>query len=220
MTSWTGKHLEWIKKVSFAELAQEIVLLDYLAEVEHASGRIARLETAIDEMIKAMPETLRAVVAGLQCLRGVAQVTAVTIVTEVGSLARFASPRQLMGYTGIVSSEHSSGSKSSRGAITKTGNAHLRRVIVEAAWSYKHRPGIGPALKKRQQGQSEEVKEISWKAQHRLNSRYRRLIANGKSPQKVATAIGRELLGFVWAIGAAIEKAKVTSSSDSKSKAA
>jgi transposase len=205
--AWGVKHLEWIKKVRFEEPAQEIVLLDHIAELEHASCRIERLESGIDEMTKALPENMRAVIAGLQCLRGVAQLTAVTIVNEVGDVTRFTSPKQLMSYAGIVSSEYSSGNRTQRGAITKTGNAHLRRVIVEAAWSYQRRPAVGTALKKRQLGQSERVKEIAWKAQHRLHGRYRRLIANGKPPQKVATAVARELLGFIWAIAIEIRNA-------------
>lgn len=98
------------------------------------------------------------------------------------------------------------GGKARRGAITKTGNAHLRRIVVEAAWSYRHRPSIGAALRKRQEGQSEEVKEIAWKAQHRLHGRYRKLHARGKAQQHVVTAVGRELLGFIWAIGVKVEQ--------------
>jgi transposase len=111
-----------------------------------------------------------------------------------------------MGYSGMVSSENSTGSSVRRGAITKTGNAHVRRIIGEAAWAYQHRPAMSPPLKRRQQGLSEEVKEIAWKAQHRLCSRYRRLLAKGKVRQKIATAVRRELLGFVWAIGMQVEK--------------
>jgi hypothetical protein len=107
---------------------------------------------------------MRAVIEALQCLRGVAKVAAVTIVAELGELSRFERPRQLMGYGGIVPSEHSTGGKARRGAITKTGNAHLRRIVVEAAFPYRHRPAIGFALRKRQEGQSEDVKEIAWKA--------------------------------------------------------
>src|SRR5207249_3657359 len=114
---------------------------------------------------------------------------------------------QLMGYSGAVPSEHSSGTKTRRGAITKTGNSHLRRIVVEAAWAYRHRPSIGPRLRKRQEGLSEEVKAIAWKAQHRLNSRYRRLTAKGKVHQQVVTAVARELLGFIWSIGVATEQA-------------
>ena len=112
-----------------------------------------------------------------------------------------------MGYSGAVSREHSSGARIRRGAISKAGNAHLRRIVIEAAWSYRHRPGIGKALAARQRGQSEAVKEIAWKAQHRLFHRYRKLMAVGKSKQQVVTAIGRELLGFIWAIGVQAEQA-------------
>src|SRR3972149_1107173 len=107
------------------------------------------------------------------------------VTAEVGQLSRFARPRQLMGYSGAVSSENSTGGKICRGAITKTGNAHLRRIVGEAAWAYRHRPAIGRALRIRQEGLSEEVKEIAWKAQHRLHSRYRRLAAKGKPQQQV-----------------------------------
>jgi len=133
--------------------------------------------------------------------------TAITVVSEVGRLSRFDHPRQLMGYSGAVPSEHSSGGpgKARRGGITKTGNAHLRRVLVEAAWSYRHRPGLKGDLSKRQEGLSESVKEVAWKAQHRLHQRYRRLANSGKPLPQVVTAIARELLGFVWAIGVQAE---------------
>ena len=112
-----------------------------------------------------------------------------------------------MGYSGTVPSENSSGQRTQRGSITKTGNAHLRRIAVEAAWSYRLRPGIGSALRKRQQGVPEEIKEIAWKAQHRLHQRYLRLQAAGKDQRKIITAVGRELLGFIWAIGRKAEAA-------------
>jgi transposase len=205
---WTGKHLDWVKKdVAFEHQAQKAVLLDYITEVGHARDRIERLERAIDEAAQAAPEAMRAVIAALQSLRGISKISAVTIVAEVGELSRFARPRQLMGYSGAVPSEHSSGAKTRRGGITKTGNSHLRRIVGEAAWAYRHRPSIGGALRKRQQGLSEEVKAIAWKAQHRLHSRYRRLTAKGKIRQQVITAVARELLGFIWSIGVAAEQA-------------
>ena len=186
--------------------AQEAVLLDYLTEVDHARDRIARLEQAIDAAVQAAPERMRAVIEALQALRGIAKISAATIIAEVGALSRFARPRQLMGYSGAVPREHSSGGATRRGSITKTGNAHLRRIVGEAGWSYRHRPAIGGALRVRQKGLSEEVKAIAWKAQHRLHSRYHRLIGKGKLKQQVVTAIGRELLGFIWAIGVHVEK--------------
>ena len=206
MTSWTKKHLLWVKTLRFERAAQEAVYLDYLHEVEHAAERVARLERAIDQAIEALPTGMRALVAGLQALRGIKQVSAATIVAEVGPLSRFPRPKPLMGYSGMVSREDSTGSDVRRGAITKTGNAHLRRIVGEAAWAYQYRPAMSPEMKKRQEGLSEEVKEIAWKAQHRLCARYRRLVAKGKLRSKVTTAIGRELLGFIWAIGIQIEK--------------
>ena len=207
MKAWTAAYLVWIKRnVKFDQPAQEATLADYLHEVEHAQERITRLECAIDDAIKTIPERMRAVVEALQALRGIAKISAVTVVAELGAISRFAKPRQLMGYSGAVSSEHSTGEDTRRGSITKTGNSHLRRIVVEAAWAYRHRPSIGPELARRQKGANPEVKEIAWKAQHRLNSRYRKLLAKGKTKQKVMTALARELLGFVWAIGVMVEQ--------------
>jgi transposase len=204
-TPWTQKHLAWVKTVHFAHGAQEATLVDYLHEVEHVAARIERLERAIDEAVTGAPEQMRAVIEALQALRGIARISAVTIVTEVGELSRFARPRQLMGYSGAVASEDSTGTRIRRGAITKTGNAHLRRVVIEAAWAYRHRPAIGATLRKRQAPVSSDVTAIAWKAQHRLHARYRHLTAQGKCQQEVVTAVGRELLGFIWAIGVKVE---------------
>lgn len=203
---WTNAHLEWIKtKVHFEQLAQEITLTDYVHQVEHLVARIERLDQAVLEAARSVPPPMRAVIEALQALRGIAQVTAVTIVAELGEISRFAKARQLMGYSGLVPSEYSSGERERRGAITKTGNAHLRRVIVEAAWAYQFRPWLGGYLLKRQVGLSEDVKEIAWKAQHRLHARYRKLLAQGKNKPQIVTAVGRELLGFIWAIGVKVE---------------
>jgi transposase len=205
--AWTQKHEQWIKgQVHFEQPAQEYTMLDYLHEVEHMDDRIRRLEQAIEEAVKLAPPRMQKVIQGLQALRGIAQISAVTIVAELGEISRFGGARQLMSYSGAVSSEHSSGKRIRRGQITKTGNAHLRRIAIEAAWSYRHRPAIGASLRKRQEGLSEEVKEIAWKAQHRLHKRYCHLFAGGKEKQKVATAVGRELLGFIWAIGVQVER--------------
>jgi len=212
MRSWTAKHLLWVKTLRFEHVAQEITFLDYLHQVEHAVERVARLERAIDQAIESAPAEMRALIAGLQALRGIKSVSAATIVAEVGPLSRFSRPKQLMGYSGMVSSEDSTGDSVRRGAITKTGNAHLRRIVGEAAWAYQHRPAMSPELKKRQEGLSEEVKEIAWKAQHRLSSRYRKLTAKGKTRQKVVTAVGRELLGFIWAVGVQVEKEQLSGS--------
>ena len=158
--------------------------------------------TAIDEAIQKAPAEIRAVAEALQALRGVALTTAATIVSELGSLSRFQSPRQLMGYSGLVAREHSSGNRVQRGGITKTGNSHLRRVLVEAAWAYRHRPNVTGFLLRRQKSLalSDEVKKIAWKAQQRLHKRYKAFAARGKNKNQTVTALGRELLGFVWAI--------------------
>ena len=199
--SWTLKYMTWIKEqVHFEQPALEATLLDYVHEVDHMAERIQRLEKAIEEVVRTAPPEMRAVVEALQALRGVAQITAVSVVAELGSLSRFENPRQLMGYSGLVSSEFTTGNRVRRGAITKTGNAHLRRVIVEAAWAYQHRPWLGGYLLKRQQGLDQEVKDIAWKAQWRLHTRYKKLAAAGKKKPQVVTAVGRELLGFIWAI--------------------
>jgi len=143
---------------------------------------------------------LRAVIEALQAMRGIAEIGAITIVAEVGQISRFRGARQLMGYSGLVPSEYSSGGQRRQYSITKTGNAHLRRVVVEAAWAW-----CGGYLLKRQKNLSDEVKAIAWKAQIRLNARYRALLANGKNKPQIVTAVGREMLGFIWAIGVKIE---------------
>jgi len=205
--AWTQAYLAWVRQLRFAQAAQESTRLDYLHEVEHMEERVKRLEQAIAEAVKLASPAMQEVVKGLQALRGIAQISAVTIASELGEISRFASPRQLMGYSGAVPRENSSGQRTQRGSITKTGNAHLRRIAIEAAWSYRLRPGVGPALRKRQEGVPEEIKEMAWKAQHRLHKRYMRLAAAGKDQRKIVTAVGRELLGFIWAIGTRAEAA-------------
>jgi transposase len=208
-TAWSTKHLAWIKRQSFEQAAQQATLVDYLHEVQHAAERIVRLERSIDTAIETLPEKMRAVIEALQSLRGIAKIGAVSIMAEVGELSRFEHARHLMGYSGAVSWEDSSGPRVHRGGISKAGNAHLRRIVIEAAWAYRHRPGLGATLLARQRDQSEDIKAIAWKAQHRLHARYARLLAKGKPKQKVITAVGRELLGFIWAIGVAAERSQV-----------
>jgi len=176
--------------------------------VEHARHRIARLEQAIEETIEKAPEAMREVIAALQCLRGIKTISAATIVGETGKLSRFRGPRQLMSYSGLVPREHSSGGRRRQGAITKTGNAHLRRILGEAAWAYRHKPAVGVALRQRRKGQRAEILQMADKAQHRLHRRYRHLLSRGKNHLQAVTAVARELLGFVWAIAVAVETAQ------------
>jgi transposase len=213
MTPWTQRYLGWVRQVQFEQPAQEATRLDDLHEVDHLANRLARLERAIDDAVKTAPARMRAVIEGLQALRGIALVSAVTIVAEIGELSRFTRAPQVMGYGGMGAREDSSGTRTRRGGITKTGNAHLRRIAIEAAWAYRHRPAVGGALRKRQATLSEEVKVIGWKAQLRLHARYRKLLGRGKCQQHGGTAVGRELLGFIWAIGVTVERQQRDTSS-------
>jgi transposase len=212
MTNWSQKHILWIKTLKFEEPAVEVVFQDYLHEVEHQRDRIKALEAAIDKAIKESPEHIREVVAALQLLRGVAKVTAVGVVAEVGNFSRFCNPSKLMSYTGVTPSEYSTGGpgKKKQGGITKTGNSHLRRLITEAAWAYRFRPAVNLRMQKCQGEVSEELiaetKEIAWKAQCRLHGKYKSLILAGKAKQVAITAVGRELLGFIWSIAAKVEE--------------
>jgi len=201
--AWTQKYLNWIRiHVHFEQPALEATLKYYREEVDHIAARITKLEQAIDEAVKQAPPEIRAVIEALQALRGVAQTTAATVFSELGSLSRFPNPSQLMGYSGLVSREYTSGNRVQRGAITKSGNAHLRRVLLEAAWTYRHRPNVQGRVLRRQKSLalSEEANRIAWKAQQRLHKRFAALTARGKESNVAATAVARELLGFMWAI--------------------
>ena len=202
MKCWTGKYREWLKgQVHFDQPALEATFLDYVHQVSHQPERLTDLEKAIDAAIAAAPAQIRAVVEAVH----VAKITAVTIVAEVGAFSRLANPRLLMGYSGMVASEFSSGNRIQRGGITQTGNAHRRRVIGEAAWAYQRRPWVGGFLRQRQEGLEQEVRDIAWKAQQRLHSRYANLTAPGKNKNQVVTAVGRKLLGFLWAMATCTE---------------
>jgi len=205
--AWTELYMAWVRQLRYEQAAQEATRLDYLHEVEHMGARVKRLEEAITEAVKLASPQVQEVVRGLQALRGIAEISAVTIVAELGQIARFENARQLMGYSGAVPRENSSGQRQQRGGITKTGNAHLRRIAIEAAWSYRLKPAVGPGLRKRQKDVPEPIQEIAWKAQLRLHKRYARLAAAGKDQRKIVTAVGRELLGFIWAIGVKVETA-------------
>jgi transposase len=202
LKAWTERYMRWLAQVRYTQPAQEITRLDCMNEVEHMSARVKRLEAAILEVIQLAPAPMQEVVRGLQALRGVAHISAVTIAVELGNItSRFEGARDLMGYSGAFPDENSSGKRIRRGGITKSGNAHLRRIVVESAWSYRHLPRVGAKLRKRQEGLPAEIIEIAWKAQNRLHKRYMALTARGKDQRKTMTAIARELLGFIWAIG-------------------
>ncbi len=199
--AWTHPWWSWVQKVKFDFAAQDATLEDLIAEVQRQEQRVGRLEKSIDKAIEAAPLHMRAVIEALQSMRGIAQITAVTTATEVGTFARFGHARKFMGYTGVVPSENSSGRRQRKGGITRTGNAHIRRVLVEAAHHYRHRPWLSNRLKKVHSGLPPEVVETAWRAQVRLHKRHHALAARGKPAGKTVTAVGRELLGFIWAIG-------------------
>ncbi len=213
MQPWTGRHATWLAEQRFDLLSLQAAYDEYRAALTLIADRVARLERAILDAVHSLKPAQQALVAALATLRGVGHVTAATVVSEITTFHRFPSPRQLMGYAGLVPREHSSGASRWRGAITKTGNAHLRRVLVEAAWGYRYRPSTTTVLRRRQQGQPAPVLAISDAAQTRLCTRYRRLAAKGKPPLFIATTIGRELLGFMWAIGQEIERQEIAGAS-------
>jgi transposase len=198
-SAWTATHLEWIRKQQFEQPAHQRVLVDYLKTVEDNTERVTRLTKDIAELVEAW--SLAPLVKALQALRGVQMVTAVVIAAELGDLKRFATAPELMGFLGLVPSEHSSGESKQRGRITRTGNGHVRRVLVEAAWSYRYRPSMSYEIRRRNEGVADGVKKICWKAQQRLHGRYQKLMGRGKTKQKTVVAIARELAGFIWAVG-------------------
>lgn len=200
---WGVKHRQWLQGLHLPRASQQSVLREYLLAVDQVQERLRRLEAELVEAARTSRHA--ALIAALQALRGVGVVTAVTLVAELGDLHRFRTPRELMAYAGLVPSESSSGLRQRRGAITKTGNAHVRHVMVEAAWHYRHAPGVWGALRQRQVGQPERIKAIAWQAQDRLHRRYRRLLGRGKARQQVVVAIARELLGFAWAVAHAVK---------------
>ncbi len=196
--AWTKAHRRWLATLGFDHPARQIAMQEYIDAIETAEARRERLMAEIEALL---PEwSLAPVVAAVQAMRGMALITAVTLIAEVGDLRRFASPPQLMAYLGLVPSEDSTGGRVRRGAITKTGNGRARKALVEAAWTYRWPARVSRTLQDRLEGQPESVRRIAWSAQRRLCSRYRRLLRAGKKPQVATTAIAREMLGFVWAI--------------------
>jgi len=204
--NWTRAHRRWLAEQRFEQPAQRIVLEDYIQAVEEAQARCERLTTQIDALVASW--SMAPLVKALQALRGVALVTAVTLVAELGDLTRFESPRQLMAHLGLVPSENSSARRVRRGGITKAGNGEARRVLIEAAWCYRFPARVSRCLLERSGGLPKALRDIAWKGQLRLCGRYRQLRAQGKDTPVVAAAIARELLGFIWAMAQAVGPAK------------
>jgi transposase len=195
---WSATGELYLSKISFAHPAQNIAFADYRQAVLDTHARVERLT----EALRAQCENWRMqpLVSALACLRGVDFLTALILVAEIGDFTRFAHPKELMGYLGLVPSEYSTGERHHRGDITKTGNAHARRVLVEAAWNYRFPARLSHKITRRQEGQSKPVRDIAWKAQLRLGHRYRRLQSRKLHQNKIIIAIARELSGFLWDI--------------------
>lgn len=197
-SSWTVARRTWLAEQRFAFAAEQLAFDTYLHAVDLVDQRIRALEEAIRET--AEQEPWGELVARLRCLRGIDTLSALGLVTEIGDFQRFPSAAEFMAFVGLVPSEHSSGERRRQGSITKVGNAHVRRLLVEAAWHARRRPRVGYELERRQRGQDVIVVERAWRCQQRLYSRWHRMAARGKPSQKIVVACARELAGFIWAI--------------------
>ncbi|MEA3245620.1 MAG: IS110 family transposase [Gemmatimonadota bacterium] len=200
-TNWTQGHYEWLRQLAAATspLAAEDrrVFGEYLALLEYKLARRDALDGEIAAL--ALTPLLAGTVQRLQCFRGIERHAAMVLATEIGDWRRFEHPRKLMAYLGLVPTEHSSGDRERRGALTKAGNTHCRHVLVQAAWAYRYQPKVGIALTRRQHGQDPRVIAHAWKAQHRLHTMYQRLAFRTR-PQIAVVAVARELVGFLWAV--------------------
>lgn len=193
---WSYRHRSWLTDRQFEHRGQQIAFQSYLNRLAQAESRKKELEEQIADII---PEwSLGPVVIALQGLKGVGMVVAATIVAEVGEFSRFANPRKLMAYLGLVPGEHSSGGSIRPRGITKAGNTDMRALLFEAAWCYRTTPKVGQFMEKHKAGVPQEAKDIAWKAQLRLNGRYRKLVSRGKKSNVAVTAVARELVGFIW----------------------
>jgi len=202
-TSWTAAHLRWLAKLKLEHAAQQIGFQEYLHSITEAGARIARLEQAMRDTLGEW--TLKPLVQALQAMRGVQLIASMTLVAELQDFLRFENPRQLMAYVGLVPGEHSSGPKRRQGSITKAGNSVARRMLVEVAWHYQHSPRVSPIIATRQDRVPKEITDIAWKAQLRLNAKFKRLVARRVMKTKAVVAVARELAGFVWAIGQEVQ---------------
>jgi transposase len=196
--TWNPAHLRWLSEVVCPTPAQQIVFQEYVRAVTEHTERLQRLEQELQERVQAW--RLNPVVEALQALRGVQFTVAVTTVAALGDLTRFDTPRELMKFLGLIPSEYSTGERRRQGSITKAGNTHARRALVEGAWAYRYPAKVRRHLQLRLEKQPKAIQDISWKAQGRLCTRYRKLIARGKHANQVVVAIARELIGFMWAI--------------------
>lgn len=204
-TKWTKAHFNWLTDISMPHPAQQIVLQEYIDTVTDCSNRVQRLTEQVRQ--QSQQSRLCELINALQSMRGISLVVAATIAAELGDLTRFANPEKLMAFLGLIPSEHSSGERVNKGSITKTGNRHVRKALVEAAHAYRFPARKSKAIRKRQEELPKGVIDISWKAQCRLCTRYQYLMAKGKKANVAKTAIAREIAGFSWAIAMELSRA-------------
>jgi transposase len=197
-TSWNKTHARWLTEQSFEQAGDQLAFTEYVLATQGADQRLGRLDQALVQSTRGW--RFEPVVSALRTLRGIDTVSAIGLIAEIGDIQRFAHPRHLMSYLGLVPSERSSGNTVRRGGITKTGNAHARRLLTEASWHYRYPARLGKVLSSRQQGQPEAICRHAWKAQVRLCGRFAHLQRRGVHTNKVCIAIARELAGFIWAI--------------------
>ncbi len=196
--NWSAKHLRWLTELVLPHPTQQIVLQEYIQTITERTRRLERLDNELTHQIKNW--RYYPVVKAIQAMRGVALLVAAGVIAELGDLTRFDHPRKLMAYVGLVPSEHTSSNKRRLGGITKCGNSRARRLLVESAHSYRHKPNIATELQKRQEQLSKEIVDIAWTAQLRLCRRYQRLMKRGNHHNLVMAAIARELIAYIWAI--------------------
>jgi transposase len=195
--NWTQRHWTWLRSQRFDLPALARTCAEYRGTVEQLLVRVAELDREIATLAETAP--YRTPVGWLRCFRGIDTLAAMTLLAEIGDFQRFPHPRQLMAYLGLVPSEASSGDRTQRGSITKAGNGHVRRLLVETCWHARHPPRLGAALTRRSQGQPPAIRAQAWRAQLRLHRRYRQLVGHGKRPPVAVVACARELVGFLWA---------------------
>ena len=195
--NWTRAHRQWMASLTWTHAAERVVVEDYLLAIDQVAARLSELDVRLTAIAQTDP--YREPVAWLRCFRGIDTLTAILILAELHDFRRFQAPRALMAYLGLVPGEDSTGEKHRRGPITRTGNSVVRRLLVETAWHYQHRPAVGVGLARRRKGQPGWVIAIADKAQQRLCRRFRKLAAEHKPAPKIVVAIARELAGFLWA---------------------
>ena len=207
-SNWTLAHMSYLRELTLPDPAQKIVLEEYLIAIDSGVERVERLKQHMEDLLEGWERA--PFVTALMALRGFQTVAAMTLVSELGDLSRFETPRQLMGYLGLVPGEDSSGPRRRQGSITKCGNGHARWMLVECAQHYGKVPKVSAALGRRQEGESAEVKALGWRAQQRLHRRFARLCARGLLRNKALVAVARELAGFLWELDALVRKERAT----------